>query len=223
MSREHPKSTQTTELEQRALASLRSLESVQAPASLRRSIEESTREASSRRRTRIAPRLRRAGAGALTAAVAVTIALLLSAGTSPHPPSVLDASRLALRPATLPSPAESSRDREVLERSVEGVSYPYWGGRGGWRTAGARVDELGGQRITTVFYAARNGGRIGYAIVAGRPLPVPAGATSVERGGVRFGVLGAAGATVVTWRESDHTCILVARNVPAHTLLRLVS
>lgn len=97
------------------------------------------------------------------------------------------------------------------------------GGSIGWPTAGARVDRLGGRTITTVFYATHGGGRVGYAIVAGRPLPSPAGGTVVDRGGVRFRVLAAAGLTVLTWREGGHTCILTARDVPAHTLLGLAS
>jgi hypothetical protein len=196
---------------------MRTLDAVHAPDSLRRSIEELTSSARPRRRA-LRPRL--AGAGALAAAVAATAAIVLDVGAQ-RPPTVLQASRVALGPATLASPAENPRERGLLETSVEGVPYPYWGGRRGWPTAGARIDRLDGRRITTVFYLARDGKRIGYAIVAGHPLAEPS-AGAVARAGVRFHVLDSAGATIVTWREAGHTCILVARGVPARTLLRLV-
>jgi hypothetical protein len=165
------------------------------------------------------PRL--AGAGALAAAAVAVVAILLGSGGQPAP-TVLDASRVALAPATLASPAEDPRDRSHLEASVEGLPYPYWGDWRGWPAAGARRDRLGGRSITTVFYAAHGGARIGYAIVAGRPLPEPSAGTALNRGGVRFRVLDAAGATIVTWREAGHTCILAARGVDASTMVRLV-
>jgi hypothetical protein len=225
MSHREPEDIQTKSLDaqQTVAASLRPLEAVRAPESLRRSIEQMTDEAASRRAPRILlPRLRLAGVGALAAAAAVTIAVLLSPG-GPPTPTVLEASRLALGAATLPSPPENPHNRGQLTRSVGGVPYPYWGGRGGWRTAGARVDKLSGHTITTVFYATRSGSRIGYAIVAGQPLPVPSGGTAIVRDGVRFAVLDSAGGTVLTWREAGHTCILVGHDVPARTLLGLVS
>jgi hypothetical protein len=52
---------------------------------------------------------------------------------------------------------------------------------------------------------------------------MPAGGGVVTREGTAFHVLDAAGATVVTWREAGHTCILAAHGVSAKTLLRLVS
>lgn len=202
-------------------ASIRSLEAVQAPASLHRSLEELVRSAPRRQRRRM-PALRLAGAGALATAAVAAVVLALGGGSS-RTPTVLEASSVALEPASLASPAENPRRQGVLEASVEGVSFPYWGGARGWPAAGARTDRLDGRVITTVFYTARDGKRIGYAIVAGSPLPMPATGTAVDRGGVRFHVLHSAGATVVTWREAGHTCILAARGVPAHTLLRLVS
>jgi hypothetical protein len=148
--------------------------------------------------------------------------LVFGAGPSPTP-TALEAARVALEPARLASPTENPQRQGELEASVEGVSFPYWGGRRGWPAAGARTDRLDGRAITTVFYTARAGQRIGYAIVAGRPLPEPTTGSVLERSGVRFHVLDSGGATVVTWREVGHTCILAERGVPAHTLLSLVS
>jgi hypothetical protein len=210
------------EAERQTPASIRSLETVRAPSSLRSSLEELVSNAPVRRRRR-APALRLAGAGALAAVAAAAVAIALGGVGATRTPTVLEASRVALEPASRASPAENPARQSALEASVEGVSFPYWGGRRGWPATGARTDRLQGRTITTVFYAARDGKRVGYAIVAGSPLPTPASGTVVARGGVRFHVLDAAGATVVSWREAGHTCILAARGLPVHTLLGLVS
>jgi hypothetical protein len=202
-------------------ASIRALEAVQAPPALRHSIEELVSSAPRSRRRR-APTLRLAGAGALAAAAVAAVVLALGGGST-RTPTTLEAARVALEPASLAPPAENPSQHGVLEASVEGTSFPYWGGRRGWPAAGARTDRIDGRAITTIFYSARDGKRIGYAIVAGRPLPPPSAGATVNRGGVRFAVLDSAGATIVTWREAGHTCILAARGVPAHTLLALVS
>jgi hypothetical protein len=222
MMHRHPSDT-AAEAERQTPVSIRSLEAVRAPASLRSSLEELVSNAPVRRHLRV-PALRLAGAGALTAAAAAVLAIAIGGGGgAARTPTVLEASRVALEPANRASPAENPAQRGALEASVEGVSFPYWGGQRDWPATGARTDRLQGRTITTVFYAARDGKRVGYAIVAGSPLPAPANGPVVDRGGVRFHVLDAAGATVVSWREAGHTCILAARGLPARTLLDLVS
>jgi hypothetical protein len=214
-----------------AIASMRALESVAAPDALRRSIEAQT--AATGARGRVADpstphrrpgrvRLRLAGAVALGATAIAAVTLALTA-TSPSAPTVLQASRLALRPATLAAPPESAHNRALLASSVEGVPFPYWGGGLGWQAAGARIDRLGGRTVRTVIYADGRSRRIGYAIVAGSALPTPTGARTAERGGVRFQVLASGAVTILTWREAGHTCILAARGVDSQTLLRLAS
>ncbi|HEY2767120.1 MAG TPA: hypothetical protein VGI76_02615 [Solirubrobacteraceae bacterium] len=228
MSHSHPEDTQA-DPQPPALAHMRALESVRAPDALRSSIAQMTDEAAARPQRRLAPgvpnwhplRLRLAGAGALAAAAVAVLAIVLGSGGTSSP-TVLQASRVALAPAELASPAENPRDRSKLESSVEGLSYPYWGGRRGWPAAGARRDRLDGRTVTTVFYVAHSGARVGYTIVAGHPLPEPSTGTVIERGGVRFRVLSSAGATILTWRESGHTCILAGRGVPARAMVRLV-
>ncbi len=227
---------QQSELSRVALEQMRVLESVRAPDSLRRAVEQMVGDAAARPRRRFAfpragspsssrspsslrPRL--AAGGALVAAAAAVVAIVVgSSGGSA--PTVLQASRVALAPATLPAPAENPADQDKLDASVEGLAYPYWGGRRGWPAAGARRDQLGGRSVTTVFYAASSGARIGYAIVAGPPLAEPSAGAVLVRGGVRFRVLHSGKATVVTWREANHTCILAARGIPAHAMVRLV-
>ncbi len=213
------------ERQQQAVAILSSLQDVRAPAALHSSIESVVASASHRRR-RAAVRRRFAGVGALAVAATVAFIIALTAGTASEP-TVRQAARLALRPATFASPAESSRDRGKLDSSVEGIAYPYWQGSFGWQTAGARVDRLAGRIVTTVFYTHNSPTsavpeRIGYAIVAGRALALPSGAATTLRG-VRFHILNSAGATVVTWRQAGHTCILAARGVTSNTLVQLAA
>ncbi len=222
------------ERQRHALALVRSLEHVEAPSLLRRSIEtltagdgrpESAPSASARRGRRpVGLRLQAAVALALVAAVAVTLALTTGGPSAPPaPPTVLQASSAALGPSTQAAPAESPHNSRLLAASAAGISYPYWGGELGWQAVGTRTDTVGGRTVTTVFYTDRHARRIGYSIVSGDALPVPAGSAAIERHGVRFHVVKAAGPTVVTWREAGHTCILTARAVDARTLVRLAS
>jgi hypothetical protein len=213
-----PQLTQQLE-QQRRIAALLSHTEVKAPAALQHKI---AALATDRRRRRAAPvRWSFAGVGALATVAAVALVLALTSST-PTLPSVPQASKLALRPATVASPAESPSDHALLASSVDGIAYPYWGRRFGWKTDGARTDRLSGRTITTVFYTNSRAQRIGYSIVAGEALALPAGQT-VERGGVSFRVLQTAGATVLTWRRAGHTCIVTARDVPSRTLLALAS
>ena len=105
----------------------------------------------------------------------------------------------------------------TLEASVEGVSFPYWGGGAAGRRPARAPTASTAARSRRSSTRAAEGKRIGYAIVAGDPLPATTAGAGVERGGVRFRVLDSGGATVVTWREAGHTCILAARGVPAPT------
>jgi hypothetical protein len=212
------------------VAILSSLESVQAPASLHGAVASMVADASSspaRRRGGNPLRLRLAAAGALAAAALAALALALTAN-GPRGPRVLQAADAALRPATLPAPAQSANRQGQLTRSVEGIAYPYWQDSLGWRATGARTDRLGGRTITTVFYAPVHGAkaygqRIGYAIVAGSALPDPGAGSTVNVKGVRFDVLSSDGATVVTWRRAGHTCILVGRGVDSARLMKLAT
>lgn len=230
-----------TELDRqrRALAIVGTLERVAAPEKLRRSIEtlaadegpSAGRSVSVRRGRRPGWLRLQAGVALAVAAVVVAVvaALVLtggggSAGGGPGPaPTLLQASNLALRPATRPAPAESSRNRHLLAASAAGIPYPYWAGDLGWRATGARADVVGGRTVTTVFYADRASRSIGYSIVSGYALPVPVGSGAIVRHGRTFHVVRRRDPTVVTWREAGHTCILTARAVASGTLVRLAA
>jgi hypothetical protein len=203
---------------------------VRAPDSLHRRVESLVAESRPlgrrRRRTsgrsfRLAPRL--AAAGAIAAAVAaVAIAVGLSGGGSPTL-SQSQAVALTLRPATETAPPESTRNHAELAAAVEGVSFPYWEGRLGWRSTGARTDRVGGRNVTTVFYADGHGHRIGYAIVAGSPPPRSAGGVVRWRGGTSYRLLAENGVPAVVWLRRGHLCVVSARGMSGATLLRLAS
>jgi hypothetical protein len=168
------------------------------------------------------PRLAVAGAG-VAAALALALALSLGGGGASGP-SLREAAAVTQLPATAPAPTESrTRHAEVLA-SVDSVSFPYWQGRLGWRATGTRTDRVGGRQVTTVFYANRNGGHVGYAIVAGLPAPHVSGGQTTWRRGTAYRLLRENGVLVVTWLRAGHMCVLSGGNgVDSATLLELAS
>jgi hypothetical protein len=186
---------------------------------LRRSPRPESGDTRLRRRSPFRP----VAVGLLAAAAAIVLALVLATGAGTGAPSVLQASRAGLRAATGAAPAESRRHARLLAASAAGIPYPYWGGGLGWSAAGTRADTILGRTVTTVFYANRHGQRIGYSIVSGEALPIPAGSAAVQSHGVSFAIVRRADPTVLTWREAGHTCILTARGVGARTLTRLAA
>ncbi len=184
------------------------------------------RERSSRDELRA--RLRPTLAAMAAAAVAGVAIALLSGGGGTQALNVRDASALTLGTATSGAPRELSAHSGELNIAADGVPFPYWKERFGWRSTGARTDTLGGHRVTTVFYAGPDGRRIGYAIVAGTP---PAGLLTSLRtagqvswhGGVSYRLLHQNGTPVVVWQRDGRLCVLSGRNVDGATLLRLAS
>jgi hypothetical protein len=204
---------------------------VRAPDSLHRRVESLVagsrprgrrpRAGSVGRSFRLAPRL--AAAGAIAGAVAaVAIAVGLSGGGS-STLSQRQAVALTLRPATQAAPAESTINHTELAAAVEGVSFPYWEGRLGWRSTGARTDRVGGRTVRTIFYSDGRGHRIGYAIVAGSPPQRPSGGVVQWRGSTPYRLLAENGVPAVVWLRHHHLCVVSARGVSGATLLRLAS
>jgi hypothetical protein len=158
-----------------------------------------------------------------TALAAVTVAVLviaLSGGADNATMTLREASAPTLRPATAAAPPERAGSRARLAAAVDGVSFPYWEERFGWRSTGARSDRVGGHAMTTVFYADGHGHRIGYAIVAG-VAPQVSGGTVAWRRGTRYRLSFANGAPVVTWQREGRMCVLSGRGVSTATLMRL--
>ena len=210
--------------QRRALALLRSAE-VQAPQSLHSYIESLIASKESRRRAGARPRrllsLPALGGGALALAGAIALVLLATGGGSGKP-GVSEAFAFTLRGANRAAPARSAGNPAELRLSVQGIPFPYWGERFGWRASGARVDSLGGHRVTTVFYSNAAGRRIGYAILSGPALEVRGGAVQ-WRGGVGYRLLESDGVPVVTWTRAGHVCVISGRAVSARLLLELAS
>jgi hypothetical protein len=217
--------------EQRRAVELLGAVDARAPASLHRQVEAMLVPA---RRWRQRANARRANArggfagvrvgfaaAAAAALAAAAVAIGLSGGASPGL-NVQQAAALTLSPATMEAPAEDEAHRAQLEASVDGVTFPYWRERFGWRGSGARSDRVAGREVRTVFYSNAQGKRIGYAIASGQA-PMTRGGTVVERWGVQYRVLNHDGATVVTWQRAGHLCVVGGRGVSERTLLGLAS
>ena len=200
---------------------------VRAPESLHSRVQALVADASRRKGRRgtghrRAPAFARyAIAGALAAAVvASAIAIGLSGGS--NGPFIRPTSALTLGRSTAAAPRKTPGTAH-LAAAVDGVAFPYWEDRFGWRSTGTRSDRVNGRAVTTVFYADRAGRQIGYAIVAGTPAPTQDRGAIAWRDGTRFRVLQLDGATVVSWLRDGHLCVVAGRGVSAAMLLALAS
>ncbi|MDP1847382.1 MAG: hypothetical protein Q8K79_06290 [Solirubrobacteraceae bacterium] len=160
-----------------------------------------------------------AAAAVATAALAAIALVVLPAGAGD--PTVLQAATLAHRPARAAAPAPLPGRPALLDRQAEGLAFPDWEEKFGWRATGARVDQLEGRRATTVFYENPRGARIGYTIVAGDPLDAPDGARAAVREGVHLRSVRRGGRIVVTWLRDGHTCVLSGEGIGRDALLDL--
>jgi hypothetical protein len=221
---DHTRSEQT---EHQHIAELLRSVDVRAPERLHYRVQEMTAQRRDRRgQGPIAARLKPAlVAMAVAAAVAVGAIVLLSSGAArQRNPSVSEASALTLRAATMVAPSESAAHAAQLDVAVDGVAFPYWQQRFGWRATGARTDTVGGRKVTTVFYSDPAGSRIGYAIVGGTPAPptTASGGTVFWRDGVAYRLSHTHhGVPVVTWQRDGRLCVLSGRSVSGATLLVL--
>jgi hypothetical protein len=201
---------------------VRSLEAP-APDSLHREVRALVSSPSTRSSRAARPAIARGLlAVAAVAAVATVLAIALSAGGGHPTMSLREASAPTLRRATASAPPESAGNRAQLAAAVEGVSFPYWEERFGWRSTGARSDRVDGHAMTTVFYADAHGHRIGYAILAGRP-PRLSGGVIAWRGRTPYRLSVENAAPVVTWLRDGRLCVMSGRGVSSATLLRLAS
>jgi hypothetical protein len=188
---------------------------VQAPLSLRtRLADQQERAAAPRwfRRPRIAlPAL----GGSLTAA-AVAVALVVGGGAAG--PTVDDAAALALAHPTQGPPAVVRVTN--LDAEVGGITFPNYAYEWPkWKATGARHDRVGGRAATTITYSGPKGD-VGYTIVDGKPLATPDHARHVTRSGIAFAIYTKeGGATVVTWQQDGHTCVLAGRGAGVESQL----
>lgn len=200
-----PELRELLERQRAALAATATAAAEQPPASLRDAIEARAQGRERRRAPsrRLLPRLAMGGAAVLVAAIALVVAL--SGG--PGGPTVADAARLAARPPAGPAPARQGSSATQLAARVDGVVFPDLRRSYGWRPVGVRHGRLDGRRATVVYYA-KDGRRIGYAIVAGSGLPRPSDAPATQRRGVELQTLRVEGRPTVTWRRLGHTCVI---------------
>jgi hypothetical protein len=216
--RPHEQPSEETEL----VELIRSID-VPAPAYLHERVQAMVDERSRRRGWGAAALpLRAAAATAIGAvAIAVVLVLALTGSGGGHPLSLQRAAALTLRPATQPAPSESTLQRGQLTASVDGIAFPYWHERFGWRSTGSRRDVVGGRPVTTVFYADSAGHRVGYAIVSGTPAPPVSGGVVRWHGGHPYRLSLIAGSRVVTWHRAGHLCVISGRGIDGAKLLRM--
>jgi hypothetical protein len=199
---------------------------VEAPRHLHERIGEMVAAAPQRRTGRARAheglRLRVGAAGVAFAAVVVALVLALS-GSGSGELGLSQAAAVTLKGATLAAPGQSRSDGAELTASVDGIAFPDWNRRFGWRSAGARSDRIGGRTVRTVFYTDARGRRIGYAIVAGTPAPRIAAGAVKWRSGTEYRLTSLHGAEVVTWTRDGHLCVVSGRGVDGATLLALAS
>jgi anti-sigma factor RsiW len=177
-----------------------------------------------RARVREAPRRRplvwlapAAGVAALLVAAVLVLPGLFAGG-----PSVEQAAALAARSATEPTPAMVAGRPGLLARDVDGVTFPDWGKQFAWHADGARTDEIAGRRAVTVFYRHMDH-RIGYTIVSGKPLEVPANAHRMRVNGVDLAIYHDGERTVTVFERGGHTCILAGHVIHHDTMPKLAS
>ncbi|MGO9322148.1 MAG: hypothetical protein ACLQBY_15285 [Solirubrobacteraceae bacterium] len=191
-----------------------------APEELHRRIDALVAERAPIHRHRTAP-LRLGFAGAL-ALVVIAVALIVGLSGGGSALTLHTAVALTQRPATTVAPAQDPHNGTELAANVEGVAFPYWDDRFGWRSTGARTDRTGGHEVRTVFYARGHDQWIGYAIVAGKA-PNVSGGVIRERDGTPYRFLNEDGASVVTWLRDGHLCVVAGHGVSSAALMALAS
>jgi hypothetical protein len=159
-------------------------------------------------------------AGGLVAAVVVAVVVIAGGGGAP---SVVATASLAARGPALPAPAESRSNKALLETSIDGVPFPYWGDLK-WESVGARDDEIDGRKARTVYYANKAGVRAAYTILGGDAIDPPSDAAKRSDKGTDLYVIEDDGRRIVTWERNGHTCVLSAPlGVPEQKLLDLAA
>jgi len=151
----------------------------------------------------------------LVAALAAALVLVLSGGGT-GTLSIAQAATLAARGPQTPAPATSRSSPALLDARVGDLQFPNWVEFGGWRSAGERVDTVGGRRTVTVYYE-RAGHSIGYSIVASPAL------RGLDTRGGRYATIRQGKREVVIWQVRNHTCLLSGVDVSAATLWKLAA
>lgn len=195
---------------------------VRAPQELHERIGALVSERTGSRRRPVGGRWQLGGAVAI-AAIAAALVIGLASGGASSKLTMRETVALTQRPATTSAPAENPHNGTELAVAVDGVPFPYWEDRFGWRSTGSRTDSIDGHAVTTVFYANRAGQRIGYAIVAGTPAPGAHGGVIRWRGDTAYRLTHVGGSEVVSWQRDGHLCVIAGHGVSNAKLLALAS
>lgn len=87
---------------------------------------------------------------------------------------------------------------------------------------GTRDDALDDRTTRTVFYE-HMGHRIGYTIVSGDALDLPAGAETVRVAGVEIALLRDGARDIAVFERDGHTCVLAGHVLERSTLVKLAA
>jgi hypothetical protein len=179
-----------------------------APTHLRLRIDEMSRGRSRRpaRRRVLIP-------AAVVIAAIVIVGLLVLPGGTPGGPTVAQAAALGAQPIKWSPPATATTGRNLTRAYARfaDVRFPSGLVGGRWTFETWRITSLDGRRILTVYYS-RNGQSIAYSIAASPTL------RGQKPGFSRFTVTGR---VVVSWQESNHSCLLSSADTSGSTLLSL--
>jgi hypothetical protein len=195
-----------------------------APPALRWRIEAELSRAHERRDTRGPWVGRLAAAGAIAASMAV-LALVLSVLFGSQNPSVTEVHGLSAAGPEAPAPRTVPGVKNELAAQVEGVSFPNLQLKPGfdWRAVGERSDRIDGRTTRTVFYE-HEGHRVGYTIVSGSPLTIPADAERHRRNGVDVGLLrDQHGHDIAVFERGGRTCVISGHVERRSSLVRLAT
>ena len=195
-----------------------------APPALRWRVEAELSRAHERGDSR-RPLLRRlAPAGAIAVAMAA-LAIVLSTLFGGQDPSVFEVHALSAPGPTAPAPPTVPGSKNELAAQVEGVSFPNLQLKPGfdWRAIGERSDQLDGRTTRTVFYQHEEH-VVGYTIVGGSPLGIPAEAAPRRRNGVDVGLLrDQHGHDIAVFERGGRTCVISGHVERRSSLVRLAT
>jgi hypothetical protein len=152
-------------------------------------------------------------AGAVAAAVLLAVVF-----AGPSGPTLDDAAAFGAQPATGPAPAAQGK---LLAADRDGVRFPEWGAKFGWKATGIRSGEIEGRPATTVYYE-KEGKTLAYTIVGGDALDGPDDARTVTAEGTPVDLFRTGdGRPAATWEREGHTCVLAGAGVPDAKLAEL--
>jgi hypothetical protein len=150
------------------------------------------------------------GATGLVAVLVIGLGLVLGLpGGSPAGPTVAQVAAVGAEPISYAPPPHNASTPHQTTQYARFAQVRFPGGLGIWNFEGWRIARLDGRRILTIYYA-HGDDEISYSVAATPALAGQKSGFSAFRLGAR---------TVVSWRESDHSCLLSSTSLPRAMLL----